>query len=63
MIAKRDESERDGHLGSADLVIIEERSSHSDQPIKRYSKGKLLGKVSISRGCRAALQNATNSRR
>jgi polo-like kinase 1 len=47
MIGKKDEDHKGiPQSASPDLVIIEERGAHSDQPIKRYSKGKLLGKVS-----------------
>lgn len=49
MISKKEEEQRAGqHAQSADMIIIEEIGAHSDIPIKRYSKGKLLGKVIAS---------------
>jgi len=46
MIPKREDDAKGLPLTSSpDQIIIEEKALQSGQPIKRYSKGKLLGKV------------------
>ena len=45
MISKReDENKGVAPVGCSDQIIIEEKGSQSGHPIKRYVKGKLLGK-------------------